>query len=153
MAVCTSSDLHWLAILARDGTFCCCEGTEIEWRHGLAVDRNFKCGVGLVRDTCTRRLRRCHVDLEGLVTELTKLAVALRNHEDTIFIEKQRSECRRFLLCTWEDGCCLEVHGLAAMLTLRLWREGTLVCDECNLNPVFVCLNGVAILDDEIVLE
>ena len=39
------------------------------------------------------------------------------------------------------------------MLTLRLWREGTLVCDEGNLNPGLVCLNGVVILDDEIVLE
>ena len=52
MAACTSSDLHWLAILAADGSFSSCEGTEIEWRHGLAVDRDLQCGIGLVRDAC-----------------------------------------------------------------------------------------------------
>lgn len=93
MAICTSSDLHWLAILAADGSFSSCEGTKIKWRHGLAADRDLQCGVGLVCDACTRRLRRCHVDLEGLVTELAKLAVALRYHEDAIIVEEDGSQC------------------------------------------------------------
>ena len=93
MAFCTSTWLHWLAILAADGSFSSCEGTEIEWRHGLAADRYFQCCVGLVCDACTRRLRRCHVDLECIVTELAKLAVALRYHEDAIIVEEDGSQC------------------------------------------------------------
>lgn len=83
---------HRLAVLAADGSISSCKVAEVEWRHGLAADRDLQCGVGLVCDACTRRLRRCHVDLEGLVTELAKLAVALRYHEDAVIVEEDGSK-------------------------------------------------------------
>ena len=133
----------------------------VDWNirdfHGYVTDRGSTYNSYLVLDREIALVDTVKApyaaDLLRNVSELAKLSVALRNHKDTVFVEKQRSECRRFLLCTREDSCCLEVHGLTAMFTLRLWREGTLVCDEGNLNPDLVCLNGVAIFDDEIVLE
>ena len=53
MTVCASSNLHRLAILTRDGTFSSCEGTEVEWRHGLTTDGDLQRGIGLVCNACT----------------------------------------------------------------------------------------------------
>ena len=44
---------HWLAVLAADGSISSSKVAEIEWRHGLAADRDLQRGVGLVCNACT----------------------------------------------------------------------------------------------------
>jgi len=76
--------------------------------------------------------------MEGIVTELTDLAVSLRNEEDAVIVEEDG--CKRLLLLfgTWKYQSRLVVHGLAAFLALSFRSDAALVRKELDLDPLLI---------------